>query len=689
LVPASALFPLAGSVYKNEEVPTVKCAGSDFSARVNSFLSFTILLGALAFRPAVAGAVSFQPVSPDELKMTSEPKAPGAPAIILFRQVDRDDRGLTAHEDVYFRIKILTEEGRKYADVEIPFYKDQGNIVNLHARTIKPDGTIVEFSGKAFDKSIVKSRGLKYLAKTFTLPDVQVGGILEYYYTQDLAEHYVFDSHWILSNELYTKTAKFSLRPYTNDYMTFHLRWTWHNLPPGTTAPAEAPNHIVAMEATDIPAFHTEDYMPPENEMKSRVDFIYSEDAFEHDPDLYWKKLGKKRYGAMESFIGKQKSMEQAVGEIVAPGDTPEVKLRKIYSRVQQIRNTSYEVAKTEQEQKRNKEKNPDNVQAIWKKQYGDGVELTWLFLALARAAGFEASGLWVSDRSNYFFMPQTMDGGRLNANVVSVKLDGKDLFFDPGAEFTPFGMLPWIETGVQGLKLDKEGGTWVQTPVPAPEESRIQRKAELKVNETTGGLEGKVTLTYTGLEAWQRRVEKRLSDDAERKNFLEEELRDSIPAGCDVDLTNQPDWKSSSSPLIAEFTLKVPGWISGAGKRALLPVGLFSAAEKRMFDHAERVNPVYFQFPFQRSDDISIDFPLGWQIGTLPKTQKLDAKAITYSLDFGNDKGTLHLNRLLNVDVILVPVANYSALRTIFQIVRTGDEEQVILQPGGSTASN
>ena len=133
--------------------------------------------------PAPALAVNFQPVSPDELKMTSEPKAPGAPAIILFREVDRDDRGQTAHEDVYFRIKILTEEGRKYADIEIPFFKYEGSIVNIHARTIDPDGSIVNFNGKAFDKSIVKARGVQYLAKTFTMPDVQVGSILEYYYT--------------------------------------------------------------------------------------------------------------------------------------------------------------------------------------------------------------------------------------------------------------------------------------------------------------------------------------------------------------------------------------------------------------------------------------------------------------------------------------------------------------------------
>ena len=65
--------------------------------------------------------------------MTSEPQAPGAPAIILYREVNRDDSGNTAHEDDYYRIKILTEEGRKYADIEIPFFKENGiNVVNIN-----------------------------------------------------------------------------------------------------------------------------------------------------------------------------------------------------------------------------------------------------------------------------------------------------------------------------------------------------------------------------------------------------------------------------------------------------------------------------------------------------------------------------------------------------------------------------
>ncbi len=355
---------------------------------------------------------------------------------------------------------------------------------------------------------------------------------------------------------------------------------------------------------------------------------------------------------------------------------------------MQQVRNTSYEVEKTEQEQKRAKEKDPDNVEAIWKKQYGNGQQITWLFLALARAAGFDASGVWVADRRNYFFYPNTMDGRRLDANVVVVKLDGKDVFFDPGAAFTPFGMLPWVETGVKGLKLDKDGGAWIDTSLPDSSQSGILRKAGLKLTET-GDLEGKLTVTYTGLEASQRRVEERLADDADRRKYLENEVKSAIPAACEVELTNQPDWNSSTSSMVTEYTLKVPGWASGAGRRALLPVGLFSASEKHLFDHANRVYPIYFAFPFQRSDDVSVDLPLGWKISTVPQPQKLDVKAITYVLAAENDKGTLHLSRVLNVDILLLPSSNYATLRKVFQMVRTDDEQQVILLPGASTASN
>jgi hypothetical protein len=649
-------------------------------------LAVVLLAVSVGPQPRTASAGDeWLPISPEELKMTSVPEAPGAPAIYLYRQVDRDDSGQTPHEYNYARIKILTEEGRKNADVEIPFVRENENIHSIRARTIRPDGTIANFEGKAFDKTIVKAKDVKILAKTFTLPDVQVGSIIEYHYMDDLNSGYVYNSHWILSEELFTKRGKFSLKPSKD----FALRWSWPaGLPAGTAPPKQEGGGVIRLEAQNISAFQIEDYMPPQNELKYRVDFAYSEDSAEKEPDKFWKKEGKKLNEKVESFTGKRKAMEQAVAEIVGPNDAPEVKLEKIYARVQKVRNTSWETEKTAQEQKREKPKEINNVEDLWKRGYGDGRQINWLFLALARAAGFEAYSVYISARSEYFFNPQMMNPFQLNGDVVLVKLGGKDLYCDPATAFAPLGVLSWPETGVRGLRLDKEGGSWVTTTLPPSSDSRIDRKADLRLTDT-GSLEGKVTVTFSGLEALWRRIEERNEDEVNRKKFLEDQVKEYIPVGVEVELANKPDWGSSARTLTAEYDLKVPGWASGAGRRALLPVGLFGGQEKHAFEHANRVHPIYFSYPSEKVDDVKIEIPLDWKVNSLPAVQNVDAKAAVYNLKVENNQGTLRVTRRLNLDLVMVDQKVYPTLRNFFQVVRTGDEEQIVLQPGASAVSN
>ena len=633
-----------------------------------------VVLGvAMWFSPVCAGD-EWQPIDPAELKMTSEPLAPGAPAIYLYRQVDRDDAN--GHEYTYARIKILTEEGRKYADIELPYVKGVGSIHSIKARTIRPDGSISNFAGQVYDKTVVKAKGLKYLAKTFTLPEVQAGSIIEYHYMYDWDQGLVYDSHWILSEELFTQRARFSLK--VSAYLP--VRWSWFNLPPGTTAPKEE-SGTVRLNVQNIPAFQTEDYMPPENTLKTRVDFVYTQNS-EANADKFWKSEGKRLNERVENFTGKRKAMEQAVAQIVSPNDAPEEKLRKIYARVQQVRNLGFEEGKTEQEQKREKLKDTNNVEDVWKRGYAYGREITWLYLALVRAAGFEAYPVLVSRRSQYFFDPHLMNSFELNDNVVLVKLNGKEIYCDPGTMFTPFGLLPWPETGVVGLRLDKDGGSWVKTMLPESSASRIERKAELRLTDT-GDLAGKLTITYTGLEALWRRIEEHNEDEAARKKFLEEQVKEYVPAGIEVELKNKPDWASSAQTLVAEYELKVPGWVSGAGRRALMPAGLFSGTEKHVFEHANREYPIYFDFPFEKADDVTIELPLGWKVSSLPAPQNQDGKAVVYTLKEEYNNGTLHLTRKVKVDLLMLDTKFYGALQNFFRVMRTGDEQQIVLQPG------
>ena len=624
------------------------------------------------FSPLARAADDWLPINPDELKMTSDPKALGAPAIYLYRQVDLDD--LERKETIYTRIKIFTEEGRKYANIEIPYVKGSGEIKNVQARTIHPDGTIINFDGAMFDSTIVKAKGLKYQAKTFSMPDVQPGSIVEYRYARANTGGWFYDTSWLLSEELFTKHAKFSLRPYSG----IPLQWSWpRGLPTGTSPPVDD-HHIIRLETQDVPAFQIEDYMPPADEEKYRVDFRYAF-ALENDPDKFWKEKDKNIYSLINSFVDKHKAMEEAVGQIVSPSDTPEQKLQKIYARCQKIHNTTYERDKTQQERTREKLKEIHNVEDVWKRGYGNSVTIDWLFLALARAAGFDAHPVEISTRNKHFFDRKLMNPYLLNAIVVQVKLNDKNLYLSPGIPFAPFGLLPWYEMEVPGLLIDKDDGTWIITTSPQSSDAGMERNATLQLNDS-GDLEGKVTITYRGLSALVRRIDEQDEDDAERKKFLEDELRSYIPVPSEAELTNIPDWNAPSPTLVAEFNLKIPNWTSSAGRRTLLATGLFGGGEKHLFDGGNRVHPIYITYPYSDVDDITIALNSGSAVASLPQPQRNDQKVCDYTSSAEQKNGALHLSRKLTVNLRILDPKYYPALQNFFQTVRNGDDQQIVL---------
>ena len=115
--------------------------------------------------------------------MTSQPEVPGAAAVYLYREETTDDK---LHMfSIYTRLKVLTERGKEYGNVELNYAHVGGGgqtVEDIQGRTIHPDGTIIPFTGKPYDKLVEKTQGIKIMAKVFSLPDVEVGSIIEYRY---------------------------------------------------------------------------------------------------------------------------------------------------------------------------------------------------------------------------------------------------------------------------------------------------------------------------------------------------------------------------------------------------------------------------------------------------------------------------------------------------------------------------
>lgn len=144
--------------------------------------AFLASAGALS---AAAPDMVWQPVTAAELQMKSPTvdKNAGVEAIfwrvhVLDEVLGQEFQRVLYH---YVRLKIFNEDGKEKASTLDIEYPDQSAIDYIAGRTIKPDGTVVELSKDAIHERVVaKANGVKIRAKSFAMPGVEVGSIVEY-----------------------------------------------------------------------------------------------------------------------------------------------------------------------------------------------------------------------------------------------------------------------------------------------------------------------------------------------------------------------------------------------------------------------------------------------------------------------------------------------------------------------------
>lgn len=615
--------------------------------------------------------------------MKQVPGNPGADAVQLYYADFINDQDQT--EFFYHRIKVLNEKGKSHADVEL-VVPPEGSISGLKARTIQPDGRVTDFTGKPFQKTVIKAQGVKVLAKAFTMPEVNVGSIIEYKFKIEWP-WIITDNSWTIQHELYTVKESFRMKPYSgmlegfeNGYQVAAL----YSHMPNNIKPVQKSGGY-ELDVENMAAFESEGYMPPEEDLKPQMRFFYISTA-SSTPDKFWQDAGRKWNDEAERFIGNRKEISQAAAQAIGNETDPEQKLRKLYARAQQVRNLTYERERTEQEQKKEKLKLNQNAGDVLARGTGYRDDITRLFVALARSAGFEASIVRVGDRKNKFFDKGLLSRRQLDTEIAVVNQAGKDIYLDPGTKFCPYGYLRWIRTSTMGIKLDKKGGVFVTAPSAAYDKATIRRNAEMALDRG-GNLTGTITVKFEGGDALEHRLDELDTDEAGKKKDLEDELQGWLPTGAIIKLTKSEGWETSDGPLITTFSVEMPGYASTVGKRFLLPSYLFQARQLDAFKHADRKFPVYFPYAFAEVDRVNIRIPDGYTLENVPQAQTARLGYAGYQNVAQFDGKQLVTQRILQVNGIFFKLELYPEVKDFFSKVQAGDEQQAVLTGGSVNA--
>ena len=660
---------------------------------------------AVAVTATACAQTSFTPPTPEELSMTSLPGYPGAAAVVLNREeTTKDDLHAVLH---YERIKILTKDGEKYANVELPFvsttedYSGGGNektLDDITGRTIHADGTIIPFTGKPYLKVLEKGQNVKVQERVFTLPNVEVGSIIEYRYATRISDDMVESPDWYIQGELYVRQAHYIWYPTSREIQNSRgpiTTITWFPiLPEGVkierrdiphSSFSTQPIQVFELTIKDVPPEVKEAYMPPIASFSYRVLFNFTA---EHSAADWWKDEGKDWSKRMDSFADPNSELKKETAEITSGATNDDQKLQKIYVALMKLENTRYTRAHDQQEDKAEGGHQVKNAADVLSRKRGNETQLTQLFVGMARAAGMKAYLMLVPDRSEELFISQWLSFDQFDDVIAIVNVGGKEVFFDPGWRYASYGHLAWEHTYVRGLRQTDGGTDFAQTQGDDYHFNQTQRVADLHMDDK-GEVTGTVKLTFLGSPAliWRHSA---LSGDAESMNReLRKELEDMVPKSLEVKVGAIEGVDAYESPLVVNYEVK--GTLgTTTGKRLLLPADIFEAGATASFPHEKREQAVYFHYPQATFDAMRIKFPQGFQMEATPDAATFDLPGLEeYKLGVTTASDGFLTRRTHARGEVLVQTKDYDTLRKFYTQFESKDQESVVLKvvPAGTAA--
>ena len=640
----------------------------------------------LLFCAAPAFGATWTQPTPEELKMTSDPAAPDAPAVYLYRDERIDDK--VHYQRVYARIKILTAKGKEeFGDIELPYQAHGFGIRGIEARTIHSDGTVIPFAGKPYDKELIKNGNVKIMAKVFSMPDVQVGSILEYQYELTYDDTYVEPPRWYVQQNVFVHKAHYHFVPMdlngdrfvtVTDPMgkerTANRLLYYQMLPGDAKVKSEMDGFDLTVE--NIPPLPDEEYSPPMDSFSYRVIFYYSPEFSGAD---FWKDEGKTWSKDVDRFASPSDAIRQAVAQLTAPGDNDEQKLTKIYAAVMGLENTSFTREHSAAEN-RAEGLHVKTAADIWAQKRGTDDEIARLFIAMARAAGMKADAMIVADRDENFLNTGLLNWNQLEDEIAIVTVGGKEMYFDPGERYCEFGKLHWRHAQVQGMRQSDGGPVLAVTPGLTYPDNRVVRIADLQL-AADGKVSGVIRIGLSGVEALRWRQRALTTDEATVRKEFENDLQQRVPDGVVVKTNHFINLTDFNSQLMA--VMDVSGSMgTETGKRVFIPGAFFEARVKPLFAETKRENPVDLHYPYEAQEQVTLTLAPGLAMESVPANAKVPLKNLALFQEVYGSKGSQYQQvREMAVGTPLYKADEYPDLRDFFQKANAQDQALLVLK--------
>jgi Domain of Unknown Function with PDB structure (DUF3857)/Transglutaminase-like superfamily len=607
-------------------------------------------------------------------------------AVVLRTEEDivfNADGRLTTH--TVYAVRILSREGRGYADAFELYLTQSGKINEMHAWLIRPNGLVKKYGKDETADRIEDPNDIynEYRLKEIDASnDAEAGAVFGYEATSE--ERPLFNQDiWRFQNRLPTLQSRYSLTlpaAWRASSLTFN-----HELIEPTIS-----NSTYVWELRDLGPIKFEPASPKVNSLVPEVAINY----FLSDSAITTTSKGFENWSQVSlwatSLHDPQAIPDQAViakaRELTANCKTDLDRIKAIGRFVQNLQYISIDIGVG-----RGNGYRPHPASQVLAKSYGDCKDKANLMRSLLKALDITAYPVAIYSGDANHVRPEWASPRQFNHCIIAVKVAGETvaptivtdaklgrlLIFDATDSNTPVGDLPEDEQGSFALVIAGDAGQLMRMPTLPPEASSFNREADV-VLAPEGSITATVKESANGQSAADFRRQFRGLSAAEYLKVIEGWVGRGA-TGATVSRVNPKDNNDTGGfDLDVDFTALNYAQLM-QNRLLVFKPAIVSRLNALELTEPTRKHPVVLDAS-NFSETIRFKLPAGFDVDELPDPLKLATSFGSYKTTYLVKDGQLIFTRNLTQRAGTIPVAEYQTVRNFFEQIRAAEQAPVVL---------
>ena len=609
------------------------------------------------------------------------------PAVVLYQEqavsVAEDGRVTTVST---YAVRVLNGEGRKAAEATELYLTNSGQVKDMRAWLIRPDGSVKKYGKNETIDLIADPNDIynEYRIKSIDASD-EAGIGMVFGYQTTIEERPLFNQDiWRFQDRLPTLASRY--------VMTLPAGWRASSITfnHASVEPTVSGSTYI-WELRNLAPITPEPASPHVHNLAPRIAVSYSQAANAQNAAIKtfanWAEVSRWATALHDPQAVPDETLTAKARQLTANSKTELDRIRAIGNFVQNLQYISIDIGLG-----RGNGYKPHAATQVLAKLYGDCKDKANLMRAMLKTLNITAYPVAIHSGDPTYVREEWASPSQFNHCIIAIKVSdetqlatviqhptlGRLLIFDATDESTMLGDLPDHEQGSLALIIAGDSGSLVRMPSTLPEANRLDREADVTLTS-----EGSITATLRERSVGQSAVmERRAFRHLSRADYVRliESWITSGASGAQVSKVSPADASSDNGLFALDVEFSAPNYAQSMQSRLLVfKPAIVSRNEALQFTQAARVHPVVLR-PRAFTEAVRIKLPVGFEVDELPDPLKLETAFGTYQTTYEVKDGELFFRRSMTVRAATIPVEQYTTVRNFFERVRAAEQSPVVL---------